>query len=157
MEWRIAFACDHAGVLLKRELIAHIRKKRHETLDMGTESLEVCYYPYFAKLVAESIRMGEVDLGILICESGIGMSIAANKFDGIRAAACSDPYSARLAREHTNSNILAMGALVVTADLAKMIADHFLEAQFEGEIHKRRLDLVSAIENREDMLLSCSS
>ena len=146
---KIAFGCDHAGVLLKRELIAHVAKKGHETVDMGTDSLEVCHYPYFAQPVAEAVVAGAADLGILICGSGVGISIAASKVHGIRAVVCSEPYSAKLSREHNDSNILAMGARVVGTELAKMIVDHWLEARFEGGIHQQRIDLVAAIERGE--------
>jgi ribose 5-phosphate isomerase B len=146
---KIAFGCDHAGVLLKRELIAHVAKRGIITIDMGTDSLEVCNYPRNAKPVADAIVKGEVDLGILICGSGIGISIAANKVDGIRAVVCSEPYSAKLSRQHNNSNILAMGARVVGIELAKMIVDQWLDASFEGGIHQERIDLIAAIERGE--------
>ena len=146
---KIAFGCDHAGVALKQELIAHVSKKGHSTLNKGTDSLDVCHYPFFAKPVAEAVTSGAADLGILICGSGVGISIAANKFNGIHAVACSEPYSAKLSREHNNSNILAMGARVVGVELAKMIVDHWLDAKFEGGIHKERIDLIAAIERGE--------
>jgi ribose 5-phosphate isomerase B len=146
---KIAFGCDHAGVLLKRELIAYVAARGITTIDMGTDSLEVCNYPRNAKPVADAVAKGEVDLGILICGSGIGISIAANKVDGIRAAVCSEPYSAKLSRQHNDSNILAMGARVVGTELAKMIVDQWLDASFQGGIHKERIDLIAAIERGE--------
>ena len=146
---KIAFGCDHAGVLLKRELIAHVAARGITAIDMGTDSLEVCNYPRNAKPVADAVANGEVDLGILICGSGIGISIAANKVDGIRAAVCSEPYSAKLSRQHNDSNILAMGARVVGVELAKMIVDQWLDASFQGGIHEERIELITAIERGE--------
>lgn len=146
---KVAFGCDHAGVLLKRELIAYVAARGIATVDMGTNSLEVCNYPRNAKPVADAVATGDVDLGILICGSGIGISIAANKVDGIRAVACSEPYSAKLSRQHNDSNILAMGARVVGTELAKMIVDQWLDAEFQGGIHQERIDMIAAIEKGE--------
>ena len=146
---KIAFGCDHAGVLLKRDLLAYVAARGFDTVEMGTDSLETCNYPRYAKPLAEAVSRGDVDLGILICGSGIGISIAANKVDGVRAVVCSEPYSAKLSREHNDSNILCLGARVVGVELAKMIVDHWLDARFEGGIHKERIDLIAAIERGE--------
>jgi ribose 5-phosphate isomerase B len=145
----IAFGCDHAGVLLKRELIAYLAAKNVATIDMGTDSLEVTNYPLHAKPVADAVASGKADLGILVCGSGVGISLAANKVDGIRAVVCSEPYSAKLSREHNNSNILSLGARVVGVELAKMIVDEWLNAEFMGGIHQTRIDMIAAIERGE--------
>lgn len=143
---KIAIGCDQAGVVLKKEIISHLERKNIEIVDKGTDSLEVTHYPLYAKSVADALTNHEADLGILICGSGIGISIAANKVRGIRAAVCSEPYSAKLSREHNNSNILAFGARVVGVELAKMIVDEWLKAEFQGGIHQKRIDMISAIE-----------
>lgn len=147
---KIAIGCDQAGVLLKNELIKHLEGQQIQMINKGTDSLEVTNYPIYAKAVAEAIVKKEADLGILICGSGIGISIAANKVDGIRAVVCSEPYSAKLSREHNDSNILALGARVVGFELAKMIVDEWLNARFMGGIHKERIDMIAAMERAED-------
>ena len=146
----IAIGCDHAGVLLKRELIAHLAAKKIATIDKGTDSFEVTNYPLHAKPVADAVARHEADLGILICGSGVGISLAANKVDGIRAVVCSEPYSAKLSREHNDTNILALGARVVGVELAKMILDEWLNATFQGGIHQTRIDMIAAIERGEN-------
>ena len=139
---RIAMGNDHVAVALKREIAAHLRAGGHDVVDMGTDSEERCDYPVYGKRVARAVAAGEVQLGILICGTGVGISIAANKVRGIRAVVCSEPYSARLSREHNDSNILAFGARVVGVDLAKMIVDSWLGACFEGGRHQRRIDML---------------
>ena len=147
---RIAIGCDQAGVTLKNQIIDYLKAKNIEMVNKGTDSLEVTNYPLFAKPVTDAITNREVDLGILVCGSGVGMSIAANKVDGIRAVVCSEPYSAKLSREHNNSNVLALGARVVGPELAKMIVDAWLDARFQGGIHQTRIDMIAAIERGED-------
>jgi len=142
----IALGCDHAGVLLKNELIAYLADKKLSVIDKGAHSPDRVHYPVYAKLVADAVVNKEADLGILICGSGIGVSIAANKVNGIRAAVCSEPYSARVSKEHNDSNILAIGARVVGAELAKMIVDAWLDARFSGGVHQERIDMLAAIE-----------
>ena len=146
---KIAIGCDQAGVLLKNELIKHLEGKQIQMINKGCDSLEVTNYPIYAKAVAEAVVKKEVDLGILICGSGIGISIAANKVNGIRAVVCSEPYSAKLSREHNDSNILALGARVVGFELAKMIVDEWLNASFMGGIHQERIDMIAAMERKE--------
>ena len=146
---KIAIGCDHAGVALKDLIIDYLQSKNIEMVNKGTDSLETTNYPLFARPVADAVVNREVDLGILICGTGVGISLAANKVDGIRAVVCSDPYSAKLSREHNNSNILALGARVVGSELAKMIVDEWLNAKFQGGIHQTRIDMISAIERGE--------
>ena len=146
---KIAIGCDHAGVALKNLIIDYLQPKNIEMVNKGTDSLETTNYPLFALPVADAVVNREVDLGILICGSGVGISLAANKVDGIRAVVCSEPYSAKLSREHNNSNILALGARVVGSELAKMIVDEWLNAKFQGGIHQTRIDMISAIERGE--------
>lgn len=144
---KIAVGCDHVGLLLKPEIIRHLESKGIEVVDKGANNAERTDYPIYGKTVAESVSSGEVDLGILICGSGIGISITANKVTGIRAVVCSEPYSAKLSREHNNTNILAFGSRVVGSELAKMIVDEWLNAKFEGERHQTRIDMITALEN----------
>ncbi len=144
---RIGFGCDHAGVELKRILMDHLAEKGHECVDYGTPDASIKMdYPIPGRKVAEAIVAGEVDKGVLICGTGIGISLAANKVPGIRAAVCSEPYSAKMTVQHNNANIIAMGARVVGSELAKMIVDAFFEAEFEGGRHAQRVDMITEIE-----------
>ena len=129
----IALGCDHAGLDLKLEVMKYLDKNDLEYKDFGTYTHDSCDYPDYARAVAKSILNGECEKGILICGTGIGISITANKFKGIRAALCSDTYSAHATREHNDANILAMGARVVGSGLALDIVDTFLNTQFSGE------------------------
>lgn len=144
---KIAIGCDHVGLLLKPEIIRYLENKGIEVIDKGTNSTKRTDYPIYGKAVAEAVVKSECDLGILICGSGVGISITANKVPGIRAIVCSDPYSAKLSREHNNTNILAFGSRVVGAELAKMIVEQWLNATFEGERHQTRIDMITALEN----------
>ena len=140
---KLVIGSDHGGYTMKKEIIEHFQKRGIEIVDVGTDSPESCDYPVYAKKVAQSIIDGESELGILICGTGIGMSMAANKVSGIRAAVCSDCYSAEKTREHNNANILCMGARVLGNELAFRIADTFLETKFsEDERHKRRISMI---------------
>ncbi len=143
---KIAIGCDHVGWLLKPEIIGHLESKGIDVIDKGTCSAERTDYPLYAKSVAEAVVNHEADLGILICGSGIGISIAANKVPGIRAVACSEPYSAKLSRQHNDTNILAFGSRVIGGELAKMIVDEWLAAEFAGGRHQKRVDLIKKIE-----------
>lgn len=143
---RIAFGCDHVGFILKDDIVAHLRQRGIDVVDKGAWSTERTDYPRYASAVAESVAAGEVDGGILICGTGVGISIAANKHPGIRAVVCSEPYSAQLSRQHNNTNILAFGARVIGLELAKMIVDAWLDAEFEGGRHQGRVDAIGAIE-----------
>lgn len=138
----IAIGNDHVGVDLKNQVSEHLKSKGYTVINAGTDSYENCDYPVYGKKVANMIISGEADLGILICGTGVGISLAANKIHGIRAVVCSDPYTAKLSREHNNTNILAFGARVVGLDLAKMIVDCWLNAEFESGRHKRRVDML---------------
>ncbi len=146
---KIAVGCDHIGLLLKPEVIRFLESKSIDVIDKGTNSSDRTDYPLYSKRVADAVIAKEADLGILICGSGIGISIAANKVNGIRAVACSEPYSAKLSREHNNTNILAFGSRVVGSELAKMIIDAWLNAEFEGGRHQKRVDLIDQIERGE--------
>ena len=144
----IAIGCDHGGVTLKAELMKHLAEKQIPFKDFGTYTEESCDYPDIAKPVCESVLSGECEKGVLICGTGIGISLAANKVKGIRAAVCSEPYSAKLSKQHNNSNILAFGSRVIGPELAKMIVKTWLEAEFEGGRHQRRVDMIMDIEKR---------
>lgn len=144
----IAIGCDHVGFELKPVIIEHLEKKGHQVLDKGCHGCERVDYPIYGEKVARSVISGESDLGVLICGTGIGISIAANKVRGIRAAVCSEPYSAQLTRRHNNANIIAFGSRVVGSDMAKMIVDEFLNAEYEGGRHQNRIDMVADIESR---------
>ncbi len=145
---KIGFGCDHTAVELKRNLIAHLSDQGHQCIDFGTDDPgKRVDYPKKGREVAEAIIDGAIEKGVLICGTGIGISLAANKVPGIRAAVCSEPYSARLSVRHNNANIIAMGARVVGNELAKMIVDEFFRAEFDGGRHIRRLEMISEIED----------
>lgn len=147
---RIAFGCDHVGFILKEEILAHLSARGVEVVDKGTWSQERTDYPHYASAVAQAIINGEVESGILICGTGVGISITANKFPGIRAVVCSEPYSAQLSRQHNNTNVLAFGSRVVGLELAKMIVDAWLDAAFEGGRHQTRVEAITAIEREKN-------
>ncbi|MFT4292799.1 bifunctional allose-6-phosphate isomerase/ribose-5-phosphate isomerase RpiB [Enterobacter sp.] len=147
---RIAFGCDHVGFILKEEIMAHLNARGVEVVDKGTWSQERTDYPHYASAVAQAIMNGEVESGILICGTGVGISITANKFPGIRAVVCSEPYSAQLSRQHNNTNVLAFGSRVVGLELAKMIVDAWLDAVFEGGRHQTRVEAIAAIEREKN-------
>lgn len=144
---KIAVGSDHAGFDLKNEIIKYLTDKGIELKDFGTYTKESCDYPDYAFKVATEVANKNYDLGILVCGTGIGISIAANKVKGIRAAVCSDTFSAHASREHNNANILAMGERVVGPGLAFDIVDAFLNASFQGGRHARRVDKISKIES----------
>ncbi|WP_276851590.1 bifunctional allose-6-phosphate isomerase/ribose-5-phosphate isomerase RpiB [Enterobacter oligotrophicus] len=147
---RVAFGCDHIGFILKEDILAHLHARGVEVKDKGAWSSERTDYPHYASSVAQSILDNEVDGGILICGTGVGISITANKFPGIRAVVCSEPYSAQLSRQHNNTNVLAFGSRVVGLELAKMIVDAWLDAEFEGGRHQVRVDAIAAIEQAQN-------
>ena len=144
----IGIGNDHAAVDLKNEIKAYLEEKGYKVVNYGTDSSESCDYPVYGAKVGNAVASGEVDAGVLICGTGIGISIAANKVKGIRAVVCSEPYTAKLSRMHNNTNILAFGARVVGPELAKMIVDEWLNAKYEGGRHQRRVDMISEIENK---------
>ena len=120
----------------------------YEVVDFGTNETASCDYPVFGEKVGRAVASGEADLGIVICGTGVGISLAANKVKGIRACVCSEPYTARLSKMHNNSNVLAFGARVVGIEMAKMITEEWLKAEYEGGRHQRRVDLITEIENK---------
>ena len=143
---KIALGSDHGGYTLKLEIIDHLRERGFEVTDIGCDSEASCDYPIYAKKVTDAIIDGSADKGILVCGTGIGMSMAANKVSGIRAALCHDVFSAQATREHNNANILCLGARVVGPGLALMIVDTFLDTAFSNdERHVRRLKLYDAL------------
>lgn len=143
---KIAIGNDHIAVEMKRHIVKYLEDKGYELVNFGTDTTDRTDYPIYAKRVADAVVSGECELGILICGTGIGISMAANKVKGIRAAVCSEPYSAALTRQHNNANIIAFGARVVGTATAETIVDAFLQAEYEGGRHSRRVDMISAIE-----------
>ena len=148
---KIGFGCDHAAIDLKNELIEYMTEKGYECVDYGTgydENGEIikCDYPNKGREVGEAVVRKDVDYGVLMCGTGIGISVAANKVPGVIAAVCSEPYSAKLTKQHNNANVIAFGARVVGAELAKMILDEFFGAEFEGGRHQARVDMIHGIE-----------
>ena len=143
----VALACDHAALELKKEIIGLLEEMGLEYKDFGTYEAVSCNYPEYGEKAARAVAHGECDRGILICGTGIGMSLVANKVRGIRCVVCSEPYSAQLSRMHNDTNMLALGARVVGSELARMIARMWLETPFEGGRHQTRVDMITAIEN----------
>lgn len=145
---RIGIGNDHSALELKAEIIEFLKEKGHEVVDFGTDSSESCDYPKYGEAVGRAVAAKEVDCGILICGTGLGISLAANKVKGVRAAVCSEPFTAKMSRAHNNCNVLAFGARVVGAELAKMIVDVWLNTEFEGGRHQRRIDMIMEIEDK---------
>ncbi len=143
----IAIGCDHAAVEMKKEIIKVLSEKGFEFKDMGTDG-EPCDYPDMAEAVCGLVTSGECEKGILLCGTGIGMSIAANKIKGIRAALCADSFSTKFTRLHNNSNVMCMGARTMGVGLACELAEIFLTTGFEGGRHQRRVDLITELENK---------
>ena len=143
---KIAIGNDHTAVALKQHIQTYLEQKGYEIYNVGTDSTQRTDYPVYGQAVAKEVVSGRCELGILICGTGVGISLAANKIHGIRAAVCSEPYSARLSRQHNNANIIAFGARVVGESLAEMIVDEFLAAEYEGGRHQKRIDMISALE-----------
>jgi len=143
---QIGLACDHGGFELKEELKAFLKSVGIEPVDMGTFNEDSVDYPDFGVLVAEKISKGQLEKGILICGTGIGMSIVANKFRGVRAALVNDLYSSRFSREHTDANVLVMGGRIVGKELAKEIVRTWLETPFAGGRHQKRLEKIQTLE-----------
>jgi ribose 5-phosphate isomerase B len=146
----IAVGADQAGYELKREIVESLVAKDYEVLDLGINELKSIDYPDIAEEIANTVAAGEADRGIIICGTGIGVSITANKVPGIRAALCTDCYMARMAREHNDAQILCLGGRVVGSGLALDIVQVFLESEFEGERHARRVDKMNALDNKEE-------
>lgn len=145
----IAIACDHAALELKAVVIKMLEERGLSYMDFGTDSKDSCHYPIFGARAARAVASGQCDRGIVICGTGIGMSIVANKVKGIRCSLCNDVYSAKMTRAHNNSNMLAMGARVIGAETAKEIVTAWLDTPFEGGRHQTRVDMITAVENDE--------
>jgi len=147
---KIYIGADSAGYLLKEHIKEHISARGYEVSDFGTDSEASCHYPIFASKVCEAVLTAPEDsFGILICGTGIGMSMCANKYNGIRAAVCSDTFSAKMTRRHNNANVLCMGARVIGSCLAEDIVDIFLENEFEGGRHQVRVEMMADIEKKQ--------
>ena len=144
---KISIGCDHGALALKNILIAHLQENGHTVVDFGTHTTDSCDYPDFAAMAARAVASGECEKGIVLCTTGIGVSISANKIKGIRCALLSDVVSARMTREHNDTNVMALGAKVVSPALALEITDTWLSTPFSGEPrHQRRVDKISALE-----------
>jgi len=144
----IAIGCDHAGVELKKEIISLLYDLHIECTDYGTNGAESVDYPDFGEKVSEAVSSGKIEKGILICGTGIGMSIVANKFPGVRASLCNDLFTAKMSRLHNNANVLVLGGRVIGKDLAKEIVRTWVNTPFEGERHAKRLVKITLIEDR---------
>ena len=148
---KLAIGNDHVAVEMKNEIMAYLQEKGYELINVGTDVPGSFDYPISGYKVAKMVAAGEVDGGILICGTGVGISLSANKVKGIRCCVCSEPYSAKLSKQHNNTNIIAFGARVVGVELAKMIVDSWLEAEFEGGRHQRRIDMIKEIEETQSL------
>ena len=147
----IAIANDHAGLALKPEIKALLDEMGLEYKDFGTDSPESCHYPIYAARAAKAVASGECEFGILLCGTGLGIALAANKVRGIRCVTCSETVSAELSRRHNNANMLAMGARVIGGEVAKAVARAFLTTAFEGGRHQTRVDMIMALERGEEI------
>ena len=145
---RVAIGNDHSAVELKEIIADYVRELGHEAINLGTDSTQSCDYPLYGEKVGRAVVSGEADLGMAICGTGLGISLAANKVKGVRACVCSEPYTARMSRLHNNANVLCFGARVVGSELAKMITQVWLETEFEGGRHQRRVDQIMEIEGK---------
>lgn len=148
---KLAIGNDHAALEMKKEIAAHLESKGIELVDVGTNSPDSFHYPISGYKAAKLVASGEVDGGIIICGTGVGISLAANKVDGIRCCVCSEPYSAKLSKQHNNTNMLAFGARVVGIETAKMIVDEWVNAKFEGGRHGTRVDMLTEIQDTQDL------
>lgn len=145
---KIAIGNDHIAIDMKNHITEYLKNKGYEVINFGTNSTERTDYPIYAEKVANAVIKNEADCGILICGTGVGITISANKVNGIRAVVCSEPYTAKLAKEHNNANILGFGARVIGTATAEMIVDAYLNAEYEGGRHQKRLNLISKIEEK---------
>lgn len=145
---KIAIGADSAGYLMKKTICEHLAKRGYEVIDCGTDSTESCHYPVFAYSVAKKVSEGEAKFGILVCGTGIGMSIAANKVEGIRASVVSEHFSARYTRLHNDANVLCLGARVIGEGIAIELVDTFLDTEAEGGRHAARVDMITQIEKK---------
>lgn len=149
IKMKIALGSDHGGFELKGHIRTHLEKKGHEILDVGTDNVSSCDYPIYGEKAAVAVTKGDCDCAIVICGTGIGISLAANKVKGARCALVGDCFSAEMAKAHNNANMIALGARILGLGLALKIVDTYLETSFEGGRHGRRVDLISAIENKD--------
>jgi len=150
-DMKIAIGNDHVAVDMKNEIKAYLESKGHEVINVGTDSSERFNYPVSGYKVAKMVVNGEVDRGVLICGTGVGISLSANKVHGIRACVCSEPYTARLSKQHNNTNIIAFGSRVIGIETAKMIVDEWLAAEYEGGRHQTRVDMIKEIEETQHL------
>ena len=145
---KVGIANDHAAVEMKKELVAYLEGKGYEVVNFGTDTNDSVDYPYYGEMCANAVVKGEVDKGIAICGTGVGIGISCNKVNGIRCCICSESYSAEYSRRHNNANMVSFGARVIGIETAKQIVDAFLETDFEGGRHTRRVDMINDIEKR---------
>ena len=150
-DMKIVIGNDHVAVNMKNEIKAYLESKGHEVINVGTDSSERFNYPVSGYKVAKMVVNGEVDRGVLICGTGVGISLSANKVHGIRACVCSEPYTARLSKQHNNTNIIAFGSRVIGIETAKMIVDEWLAAEYEGGRHQTRVDMIREIEETQHL------
>lgn len=148
---KLAIGNDHVAVDMKLEIKQFLEEKGIEVIDVGTNQRESFHYPISGYRVARMVADGEVDGGVLICGTGVGISLAANKVKGIRACVCSDPYTAKLSKQHNNTNIIAFGARVIGVELAKMIVEEWVNAEFLGDRHQIRVDMITEIEQTQHL------
>lgn len=146
---KVAVGCDHGGFVLKDAVISTLEELGAQVVDMGTYSTESVDYPVYGKKVADAVASGECDLGVVMCGTGIGISIAANKVKGIRAAVVTDEFMAEMTRRHNNANIIALGGRVMTPEKAKSLVKAWYTAEFEGGRHQKRIDMITQIENEQ--------
>lgn len=148
---KIGIGNDHAAVELKNVISSYLESEGYEVVNYGTDSTERCDYPVYGAKVGHAVVNHEVDLGIVMCGTGVGISLAANKINGVRACVCSEPYTAQLSRRHNNTNVLAFGSRVVGTELAKMIVDAWLNASFEGGRHEHRVEMLTKLEKDQTL------
>ena len=146
---KVAIGNDHAATDLKMEIMEYVKSLGHEVVNFGTDGYESCNYPEYGEKVGRAVAAGEADCGILICGTGVGISLAANKVKGIRCGVCSDTTTAHLIKEHNNANVIALGARIVGSELAKDIVKVYLEAEFMGGRHQTRIDMIHKIEEQQ--------
>ena len=146
---KIGIGNDHVALALKLEIMEHLKNSGHEVVDFGADTQERTDYPIYGEAVANAVAAKQLDCGILICGTGVGISIAANKVNGIRAVVCSEPYSAMLSKQHNDTNILAFGSRVVGSELARMIVDAWLGARYEAGRHAKRVKMIKEIEEKQ--------
>ena len=148
---KLAIGNDHAAVELKFEIMEHLKERGIEVVNVGTDTHDRFNYPVAGYKVAKMVAAGEVDGGVLICGTGVGISLSANKVKGIRCAVCSEPYTAKLSKQHNNTNIIAFGARVIGVELAKMIVEEWVNASFLGGRHQTRVDMIMEIEETQHL------